>query len=318
MSTSDAFEKLKSDIISHAGLVRPEATGFYSLYCPVCQKESKKTGGFVFQEDSIGYNCFRGSCDASCVYEVGNPIPRKFRRLMDTIGVTIPLDLRMVKSSMQKAMEAEVDADLYEEHRFNEMQVPKGWVPLDDAPTTNREYWEDFFTKKHIPLRDIFFIKEGQYRGLAAIGIYYFDKLIGFQIATGGTSSKYISHTDNEHMVYFPDRYPGKQVIVVEGLLDAKCFPMTCGVMRDNVSRKQAYLLRGMDVVLLPDRTSNNFLPQMKKYGWKMCIPPWTEKDLQAAVQRYGVMVVARMIKENTTSDPLEAEIRYRMWVEND
>lgn len=311
---SEAFEQLKTDIIIHAGLESPEATGFYAVYCPVCGKNDRKTGGFKLEHETIGYHCFRGKCDASCVMTLGEPISRKFRTLMDAIGVKIPVELRMAKSSIRKVMEDALDEDLYQKNVFNDMAVPEEWIPLYEAPRKNFDYWAKYFEDRCVPLQDIFFAMDGKYKGLAIVGVYFYDKLIGFQVVNPGGRVKYITLTDSDHIVYFPDRYPRDPIIVVEGLLDAKCFPNTCALFRSRIVPEQAYHLRGRDVIMLPDSSGNGFIDQFHEYGWKICIPPWKENDLNGAVQTYGVMRTAQMIMNNVYTNRIEAEARFRLW----
>ncbi len=171
------FANLKDDISHACSLTQQEATGFYAIHCPICNKTDRKTGGFKFETDSIVYNCFRASCDASCVFEVGKPVSRKFRRLMDQIGVSIPVNLLLVKSTFQKELEANLEDDLYQKHFYKEMKVPDGWISLEHD---GNKKWIEYYTRRACPIDDVFIIKKGPNRGLTAVALYYFDKLIGF------------------------------------------------------------------------------------------------------------------------------------------
>ena len=90
------FHSLCDDIRSSLHLTTPEGSGFYACYCPICNKTERKTAGVRFETDQIVINCFRASCDATCVYTYGEPVPKKFRRFTDAIGVKIPPSLSMV------------------------------------------------------------------------------------------------------------------------------------------------------------------------------------------------------------------------------
>lgn len=308
-----AFDTLVQDIVNKASLSQKEATGFFAVYCPICKKMEKKTGGFKFEDDKVVYNCFRGSCDASCVYELGKPVSRKFKALMESINVMTPVELRMVKSSFQKAMES-LDEDLYKKNKYRHIQFPDGFVPFDDGKASYQEFWATYFERRHCPYDDVLIANKGQYRGCVAIPMYHYENLIAVQIIT--TKGVYVMHGGgNSNVLYFPDGIPqDNPIIVVEGTLDAKCFPNTVGTLKSRITPEQAYHLRGKDVIMLPDRTGNHYIDYYKKYGWKMCIPPWDEKDLNLAVCKYGVLVVARMIRENTFSDPLKIDVMWRKW----
>lgn len=309
------FDKLKDDIIHACSLNQQEATGFYAVYCPICNKTNRKTGGFKFEADTIGYNCFRASCDASCVFELGSPVSRKFRRLMDEIGVSIPVNLLLVKSSFQKDLEASLEDELYTKHFYKQMKVPDGWVPLSED---GNKRWIDYYTNRHCPIDDIFIIKKGMNKGLTAVAMYYFDKLIGFQVVNPNGNVKYWTDSVNTQLLAFGSRMPTNTVIVVEGLLDAICFPNTAGTLSKKISPEQAYMLRGKNVIMLPDRGGNSFIDQFHDYGWKLCVPPWDYKDLNEAVCELGVITVAKMIMDNSFENKLEAKVRYDLWRSND
>lgn len=309
------FNNLISDIIGSANLDRQEATGFYALHCPICNKEDRKTGGFKFENDQIIYNCFRGSCDASTVYTLDQPVPRKFKNLMDTIGVRIPMPLRSVRNSVQKMMQHELDKEFYEENHFKEIEIPEEWELLSDATGFFAEKWQDYLAERSCDLRDVWLIKSGIYRNLIAIAIHFFDKCIGFQIVTGKDEGvKYILETENDGCIYLPDREPSTPLIVVEGCLDAKCFPNTVATLKSKLNAKQAYHLRNRELWFLPDKSSNNFIKQMRDYDAKIIIPNWKYNDLNEAVCNLGVMEVAHILKNNVIDNYHEAVIKYNLW----
>lgn len=320
MNTEQAFNELIQDIHNYAGLSAQEATGFYAIHCPVCHKTSKKTGGFKFEDDSIIYNCFRGRCNASCVYKLGEPISYKFKHLMSSVGVTIPVQLRAVKSSFQKKMQEALDSSLFVKHSYSDISDHLDEIGdcceyefgLDD-------FWDRELIRRAIPLNDILFCYNGQYDGCIVLPVVWYGRVVGFQIVT--KKGHYISYNvGNSHVIYSPTGgCPTGTVLCVEGTMDAKCFPSTVGIFGDKITPQQAYQLRGRDVVFLPDRSGGNkFIKQYTDYGWKICIPPWEEKDLNAAVMRYGVIAVARMIRENIYSvkDSTKADLAFRLWSE--
>lgn len=311
----DAFDTLVNDIMLNASLQQQEATGFYAIYCPVCQKENKKTGGFKFETEQIIYNCFRGSCDASCVYTKGEPISRKFRQLMSTINVQIPLELRMVKSSFQKKIE-ELDNDLYKKHSYSPADKFE-WETeyFEDYEGVYKARWDAFLERRRIPLKDVYIITDGKYRGNLMIPNCINGITTGYHIIT--EYSYILLGCGNSNAIYIPNGYvPNSPVIIVEGLLDAKCFPHTIATLSNKLTPEQAYQLRyANDVIMLPDKSGGNrYIDQFEDYGWKICIPPWKEKDLNSAVIKYGLFVTARMIRENCYDDRFRAKIALKRW----
>ena len=309
------FDTLVSDIKSAADLRQQEATGFYAVYCPVCKEEKKKTGGFKFEHDSIIYNCFRGSCDATCVYHAEQPISRKFKHLMECINVQIPISLRMVKSSFRKQLEETLDERLYKKHAYTPIKFDDGEL-TDEIP----ERWWSWLDDRKVPLDDFMYIKTGKYSGNLLLPFRLNGKTIGHQIIT---RRGYVAQNKgNNHVFYTPSgRISHDLNFIVEGALDAKCFPDTIAVLGDKITPQQAYFLKGHKCVFIPDRRGGNkFIEQLRDYspdGWSICIPPWKEKDLNAAVVRYGVFVVARMIRDNIYSSVIKAQAAYRLWTED-
>lgn len=311
----DAFDQLQSDIIAAAGLSAQEATGFYSLHCPMCNETRRKTGGFKLEDEQIIWHCFRGSCDSSTVFEKGNYIPKKFRALMDTLGVKIPVELRVKKNSIQKQIEQELNASLYEKNSYKEIKVPEGWEPIDLDRDT---WWVDYMEERRCDPSTLYMIRSGAMKGLAAIPLYFYERLVGFQIANPRGEVKYLNHSSgNENLIYINGGFIPHDVLVVEGLLDAYSFiPGTVGTLHHYVSPAQAYHLRGKNVTLFPDRVGGNrFLDLMKPYGWKVVVPPWRHvKDLNDCVKKYGKVVTAKMIHDYTYSDPVKARVAYGIW----
>lgn len=310
------FDKLTSDI--HIHLDRQENTGWYSINCPVCGETKTRTGGFLFGDDSITYNCFRGKCDASCNLTVGEYVSRKFKALMQCMGIKTPVELLVAKkrSALQELLDD--DSHLYKKHSYKNIQLPPEFVPLSECKKRfMRDAAIDFFESRCANTDDVYIAEEGRYKGLSAFGMFFHDKMIGANIVTG---NGYVSHFDgNSHVLYIPERKIQTPVIVVEGGMDAKCFPNTVATLSNKITPEQAYFLRGRDVIMLPDRKGGNrYVEQFSHYGWSFCVPPWEEKDLNAAVIRYGILTVARMIKENTTKNLLEASARYKLWTLDD
>lgn len=303
-----AFDALVDNIKMYGGLGTVEGTGFHSTFCPICKRTDRKTGGFSFTNDTIIYNCFRGSCDSSTVYELGKPISRKFRSLMDALSVNIPPELKLVKTSFQKQLE-NIDDELYKQHSYTDLGEIKGTVPItEDHPAAK------FFIARAVPLNDIRVFISGEYKGLACIPFFFYNKLIGYQVVT--KSGKYISFTGgNSQLICINSGKLDDLVIVVEGAMDAKCYPDAVGVLHSEISPQQAYMLREKQVIMIPDKKGNNFINQFTDYKWGISFPNWGDcKDLNEAVIQYGVMVVAKMIKEATVFDKFKAEVMYKQW----
>lgn len=269
----------------------------------------------MFTPESVVYNCFRGKCDASCAYELGGYVTKKFRRLMESLGVKIPVELLVAKKKSEMAALMEDESHLYKKHSYKAIELPEGFVPLEKSKNRSfKEHAELLFSRRRCSLEDVFVADSGKYKGLPAFGMYLYEKLIGLNIVT---DHGYVSHFGgNSNVLYTPSRnFNSDPIILVEGGLDAKCFPNTAATLSNKITPEQAFFLRGRNVICVPDRKGGNkFIDQFSQYGWGICIPPWEEKDLNAAVMTYGKLAVARKIVENTTKDLLTAKARYKLW----
>jgi hypothetical protein len=233
---------------------------------------------------------------------------------MESIGIDIPIELKMVKSSFQKQMES-LDDNLYKKHSYQDIQLDEHFDLLTETSHPNRFFYEEYFESRHTSYDDVIIFTTGQFRGLAAIPMMFYDKLIGVQVIT--LEGKYVKlFYDNTDVLYIPEGKIQDPVIAVEGALDAKCFPNTIATLGSHITSKQAYFLRGKHVIMVPDKKGNKFIDQFYKYGWSISLPEWGNdcKDLNDAVCRYGVISVAEMIRESEVKDRLRGAIMYRDW----
>lgn len=313
---NQSFEQLKLDLSTSLNLTHSNGSGWMSCYCPVCQKTDRMTAGLRFEGDSIQFNCFRASCQASCAYELGSPITRKFKDLCRSLNVTIPIDLKAVKSSFQKKIQEELESDLYKKNFYDEMKVPDNFIHHEEVRSSLISPWVDYMMSRKCSMEDCYYVRSGQYEGWMAVASYYFDKLIGFQLISRKGKVKYINFSNNHHVIFINERKIRNPVVLVEGVLDAKCFPNAVALLGHKVTPEKAFHLRGRDVILVPDRRGGDkFVQAAKDYGWKISFPEWEEHDLNSSVCRYGVMEAARMIRDGTidhTSSSLE--VSYKLW----
>lgn len=299
--------------MSSMGLQRQAATGFYECVCPICKRDDKITGGVKFEGDSIIMNCFRASCDASCVLTKGEPVSKKFRRLMDEIGVKIPADIRMVKNSFQKKLEKELEKDLFVKHSFERIEPQCKWRKINRTDT----FWIEYFQSRKCDPFEIFIIEDGWDEGKPAIPFYFYNKLIGYQILSLDGPVKYLAYSgDNTATMLINGGVIERSPIIVDGTMDALCFPNTTGILGKRIKKEQAYFFIDKDPIIFPERRGGmKLFQQAREYGWRVVVPPWDSvKDLNDCVVKYGLVSTARMIAENTYTDYNKADIAFGLW----
>lgn len=286
-----------------------ESSGWYSILCPICGggRDKRVTGGFLLTDDTIVYSCFRGKCDADTGLELGNYIPNKFKGLMDKLNIQIGMKLRTAKRRV-KDKEDELDEDLYQKHYYPSIAIPEEW---ERATEENASHIISPLLDRCCNVEDVYLIRDGKYRGLAGLVHRWYNRVVGLSVI-----SDYVFQVAGEaNMMYtvggkLDETLP---VLLVEGEMDAMSMPNAVSVGGFRISPQQAYLLRGKNVVCIPEK-SNKFIEQFEDYGYKMCIPRWDADDLNEAVVKYGIIAVAKMIKDGTIDSPFKARLEYQMW----
>ena len=129
-------QELEDDIKSAISGAKVSGSGYHQIACPVCQSKKKKAG-FQFTPEKIIYNCFRGSCNASCEYQYGQYMFPKFRNLMDELGVTVNIETK-VKNKKLKGKT--LPPSLYTPHHYKKLELLDDFVDFN----VDKHWW---FTK---------------------------------------------------------------------------------------------------------------------------------------------------------------------------
>jgi hypothetical protein len=299
------FEDLKQNILNHAPIQHVSATGFHTLKCPVCGDHTERAG-FRFEDNQIGYNCFRGVCDANVLYIEGEPISKKFRHLMDVIGVEIPPGLRL-NSKKQKAVEV-LNEDLYKEIHYTDLEISDKFEAYDP-----REYPEikAYLRHRGVPNFVDFFVRD---KKTMVIPFFYYGKLIGWQKHKIWTQY-YEKSSGNSSMIYLPTGKIPQNPIIVEGVFDALSLPNAIAIMGNRVTKEHAFVLRNFKPILLPDKKDSRFLEAVKKYKWRLCLPNWGKyKDANEVLEQHGKYVLAYLIGKGIIEESKYVEQQFKLW----
>lgn len=306
---------LETAIRQHVNFVGSmNRTGFNDVRCMVCG-DTKIRGGFKFESDgTIVYHCFRGRCDASCVYKPEEGLTWKFKRMLEAFRVPIPTEIKQEYVFRKKKQTVETyDKELYEKHSYRPVQLPEKGIERYDPD--RHHVVRKWLAERSMDDRDYYIGSFGYWGGRILIPMYLHGTLIGWEGASlGGHKIKYEKGGGNTDLMYFPLGEIPREPILVEGIFDAKSVPFGVGTLHSSVSRKQAFLLRNCDPILLPDREGSKFLEVAKEYGWRVIIPKYKEKDPNAALKRYGRLALAAHLRENIISNLAVAENKYKLW----
>lgn len=285
-------------------------TGFHTCKCPVCH-DTKTRSGFVFNDDSVAYNCFRGKCPVGTTkYVYGEYFPKKFREVLEAFGVQIPMDVLLGNKKFK--VKDLLNEDLYTEHSWKTQELPESFVKYN--PSIHK-YYMNKLSERHMEDDDYYVGTSGEWKDKLIIPFRQRTKIIGWQgVQFTNRGTYYLKSSGNTDMLYLPEGKVPKRPIIVEGVFDAKSVPDGIATMESTITKKQAYILRNSNPILIPDRKGSRYLNVAKTYGWDISIPEWKEKDVNDALKKYGKFTIARMIHEGLSKNIFDAEIRYEMW----
>lgn len=284
------------------------STGFYQIKCPICETHDKKRAGFVFNDDSIAYNCFKGKCPVGKTkYVYGEYLPRKFRTVLDALGIEVPMNL-LLNNKKQET----VDIELFDKHSYTKLELPESFKRYSPEHHT---FFKQKLEEREIYDTDYYVGTEKEWKGKLIVPFRYKGDLIGWQgVQFFKNGTKYLTSSGNSNLLYLPKGYVPYRPIVVEGAFDAKSMPNCIATLESTITKKQAYILRNSKPILLPDRKGSRYLGIAKKYGWDISIPAWKEKDLNDALIKYGKFITAKMIHDGICKSSFDAETKYGLW----
>ena len=306
MNPSSIIDEIKQQIHPHSITQK----GVYVVACPFCSPNQYKAG-FLFDTDSVGYNCFKSRCPiGGARWTIGRPMSKKMKRVFKEFGIKIPVEARQINS-----LEEAFDPKLFKKPSYNDYSNISRLRPYDPD--------KDIAYKRYLESRQIrserFFIGTGyvakkNMKDMLITPLYSSGKLIGLQ---GRDIYRKRFTTLGSDVIYMPNNgylEYNKPVFIVEGVYDAIVLPNAVATLCDTVTPQQAWVLRHHDPILIPDRNTTDYINVAKKYGWRVSIPGYDAKDVNEAVCKYGGLVVAKMIYDGIIKNAAVAEVRYRLW----
>lgn len=299
---------LQDLLLSTGLLMEKSATGFYKCRCPVCNSDKIKAG-FLFEHDHIAYHCFRGKCDAAAVFNSGEAITRKFRHVLDAFGVSPPADLRVRQKNR-----SQVNTELYTPHYYEPLTLDQGIGKLSDLHPTTYQQYKNYIQRRKIDHYPFLAGLSGRWKNKLIIPFYLYGNLIGWQ-ALDIFTGKYDTYAPSGHILFFANGKIPANPVVVEGAMDALSVPNGVATLSNNITKKQAFILRNSKPILLPDKSGSNYEPAMKTYGWRMIVPDYKQKDANDALCSIGSrMILSRQLSQRIYTNPTKASAAFKMW----
>ena len=297
------------------------AHGWFSVLCRVCNDHGKKgpRGGFKFDGTAVGYNCF--NCGHSAVFDPAYAkVPSK-----DMITV---LQAFGIPDSEWKKVSYDAFIHNYsktiKEYTTVEPEIvplPKFFYPLTDDP--NDEWCQysieyladrgiDWMTYPFYCVRKDTHPDNKRWYGRLIIPIYKGNKIVFYQgrDITELHHKKYLNvSVPRDNILYGYDNllvYTDEPLYVVEGWFDAYSLN-GIAVFGNKMTQQQIQWLNRSHrpKVVIPDRYGKGHLlaEQAVSLGWKVSFLEMNDscKDVNEAIQRYGLLYTLKTIVDNTT-----------------
>ena len=120
-------------------------SGWHTMNCPVCtfngqsRPDTRKRGGFNFNNDSVAYHCF--NCGFKTSWLPGRKITSKFRVLLTNLGATDNDIKKLIFASMQ------IEPDKTQV-TFDSLAIPGQWkeekLPINAKPVLDCSVTDEF------------------------------------------------------------------------------------------------------------------------------------------------------------------------------
>lgn len=313
---------------------RPSSGGWISGNCPMCvlqgekRPDTRRRGGFMFNEEGWGFNCF--NCRYSTGWTPGHGISIKAKALLKEIGIS-EADIQRVSIELLKEKEEQsllnpiaVKPPLFRPE-WPETVLPSDAQFLEDLSnaqvTKNLKKGLLMLSDRHLlHWTDWAYTDDFKYRNRMILPYRWHGKLVGY-------TARYIGEPQSKNMPkYLTSKPPGfvfnldrqvadrKVVIVTEGDFDAITIDGVA-LGSNSLHQNQASLINQLnkEVILLPDadEAGNKLIDAAIREGWNVSFPKWMRhcKDAGAAAQRYGRAFVLKSILDSTVSSSLKIRL---------
>lgn len=308
-------EKLEDLIKEKVFLGNPDARGFYSHKCQVCN-DYKVRAGFKFENNSVGFNCW--NCSATARYEeFSGRVSRKMRSILHAYGIEDSEISQVVNSTFfVKKEEEPATLSLKTLTKVNTNTPPVKLPPNSFKLGGTEEHLEyqlrlfEYCEKRKIDVEKypIFFSMESRYKDRIIIPYYRNGQLIYWQARSINPLEKkrYDNCIASRDAVMFNmdqlHRYVPFPLFVSEGPLDAMMYD-GLATLGSKLTEAKIELLaqtkRRLIFVIDKDKNGRSLAENVLQAGWEITFAPEGADDINTAVQRYGKSWTAQQLMNN-------------------
>lgn len=320
----------------------PSSKGWYHVLCKVCNDHGRKgnRGGFKFEGEAVGYNCF--NCGHKATYDpaVDSELSPSMITVLNDFGVPKEEWQQVLFTNLKNRQEgknksSKTAAPINIEPK--DLPVPESFYLLSEAGENDK--WaiiaRDYLIhdRKIDPSSYPFMLssipsdpKMRKWLGRLIIPIYKDQKLIFYQgrDLVGTKTKKYESPpVDKDKVLYgFGELFKDtdEPLYVCEGFFDAKSIGGVALLGNDISKAQQMWLNRSRrKKVYIPDQFGDGQIAAKRaiKAGWNVSTPDIGNcKDMNEAVNKYGLLYVMKTLADNT-ADGFTAQTNVSIYCKN-
>jgi hypothetical protein len=308
-------QKTLADLIQSKvplGLANPR--GFFDVRCPMCH-DQKDRGGFRFEPDFTGYNCY--NCGAKFKYEEGTgKFSRNARQILEAFDVTAE-DLKTIRSAIfsTPVESTEINLDELKKVKLHtpEVALPDRCYPLGHA--THDELQEplvEYAVARRIdPLKvPLYFSLDPRFLRRLIIPYFRDGKIIYWQARTiDDLKPRYINcSASREAVMYGYDKifnWDPSPLFVTEGVTDAIVLDGVC-ILGSSLNAAKTEILkksrRRIIFVIDRDKTGGALGQSVLDNGWELSFVDERAGDANKSVQRFGLPFTIYSLMKNASS----------------
>lgn len=321
---------------------RPNGRGFFSVVCKVCNDHARKgkRGGFKFEDEAVGYNCF--NCGHSAAYDPvkhGSSMPKGMVQVLEAFNISqqeweeVTFEAFMVSKKGSGTAKTEPTLSI----NPKELEYPAGlfYSLRDDKEDEWAQHAIDYLTDRHVKWNDYPFMLskktlhpiDKRWYGRLIIPVFKDGKLVFWQgrDLTDTMQKKYLSiDADRNKVLYGYDqilKHSDEPLYIMEGWFDAHAVNGVATFGNKLTPEQIKWINRSTrPKVYVPDKFGDGQIAALQAIseGWSVSIPDWGNeiKDINASINKYGELFTRMAIKRGTCSG-FEAEVAIGLYCSN-
>jgi hypothetical protein len=318
---------------------------FNAVCCPHNGESMDKRGrgGIIFNPDGgVSYHCF--NCQYKAAYTPGHPLPYKFRKLLDWLGVDDATIHRLVIDALREKERQEllgiIKPEVVKEEvkvNFKKRSLPPESMSFLELVTfyeladslsypDNLVKAVEYVDKRKINMQrynfyvspDIKFKMDKR----VIVPFTWKGDTIGYTARTfvDGVKPKYQTEVDSGYVFNIDKQERDwKFVLVSEGIFDAISVDgVAC--MGSDITKQQVDLIESLDreIIVVPDwnKSGQKLIDVALANKWSVAFPVWAEtcEDINDAVVKYGKLFVMKAILDSVERSSLKIQLKRKQF----